>query len=140
VVVDEEGLPWALFGLVEGEHYDFGRLAHAREAGRLLAEFHDVTDRIAEAPRYHLDVNLRRFVAAPREIADGLRRDFGSAELEPDSVDTSGGWRRSRRRSRRINLSYAAGRRGDAGGRDAWRPGGHARRSERGRRSSNSQR
>jgi homoserine kinase type II len=84
VVVDEEGLPWALFGLVEGEHYDFGRLEHAREAGRRLAELHDVTDRFAEAPRYHLDANLRRFVAAPDEIAEGLRRDFGSAELEPD--------------------------------------------------------
>jgi len=44
VVVDEEGLPWALFGLVEGEHYGFGRLAHAREAGRRLAEFHDATN------------------------------------------------------------------------------------------------
>lgn len=75
-MVDEEGLPWALFGLVEGEHYGFGRLAHAREAGRRLAEFHDATNRIAGAPRYHLDVNLRRFVAAPREIIDGLRRDL----------------------------------------------------------------
>lgn len=84
MVLDEEGLPWALFGLVEGEHYDFGRLAHAREAGRRLAEFHDLTDRFAEAPRYHLDANLRRFVAAPREIAEGLRRDFGSAALEPE--------------------------------------------------------
>ena len=36
------GVPWALFALVEGEEYDYSRPQQAFEAGRRLAQFHEV--------------------------------------------------------------------------------------------------
>ena len=40
-----EGLHWGLFGFVEGQEFDFTRLAQAREAGKRLAEFEAVAAR-----------------------------------------------------------------------------------------------
>ncbi len=45
LVASQAGL-WALFSYIEGEEYDFGRMAQVAEAGRRLAEFHTVTDSI----------------------------------------------------------------------------------------------
>lgn len=36
------GMPWALFVVVEGQEFDFTRLPQAAEAGRRLAEFHEI--------------------------------------------------------------------------------------------------
>ena len=44
VLVVEEGLPWALFTLIEGSEYDFGRVKQVVEAARRLAQFHTVAD------------------------------------------------------------------------------------------------
>ena len=103
VVVDEEGFPWTLFELVVGEHFDFARLDQAREAGRRLAEFHDLADRfVAAAKASHLEEDVRRFVATPREVVDELRRAFGSSPLEPE-------FRRYRRRLEAISVSLPSG-------------------------------
>ena len=45
--------PWALFGFVEGEHYDFDRSQQAEEAGRRLAEFHLLTQPFDAIDRPH---------------------------------------------------------------------------------------
>ena len=88
VVVDEEGLPWALFEFVDGEHFDFGRLAQAQEAGRRLAEFHDLADRFAGvAVDSLLEEDVRRFVAKPREVVSELRSAFGNPSLDPELYD-----------------------------------------------------
>ncbi len=37
------GIPWSLHEFVEGDEFDFARLPQAAEAGKRLAEFHDVS-------------------------------------------------------------------------------------------------
>ena len=88
VVVDAHGLPWALFEFVDGEHFDFSRLEQAREAGRRLAEFHDLADRFTGvATASLLEDDVRRFVATPREVVDELRAAFGNPSLERELRD-----------------------------------------------------
>ena len=88
VVVDEEGCPWTLFEFLDGQHFDFSRPQQAREAGRRLAEFHDLADRfVGAATASLLEDDVRRFVAAPREIVDELRADYGTPPLEPELRD-----------------------------------------------------
>lgn len=83
VVVDEEGFPWTLFEFVDGEHFDFSRPQQAREAGRRLAEFHDVADRfVGAATPSLLEDDVRRFVATPRAVVDELRDAYGIPSLE----------------------------------------------------------
>jgi len=42
LLVTAAGVPWALFAVAEGEEFDFARLPQAVEAGRRLAELHEV--------------------------------------------------------------------------------------------------
>jgi len=49
--------PWVLFTFVEGNEYDFTRLGQAAEAGRRLAQFHEILHTFQEEPVY-LDFNL----------------------------------------------------------------------------------
>ena len=88
VVVDEEGLPWSLFEFVDGAHFDFSRPEQAREAGRRLAEFHDLADRfVGPATASLLEDDVRRFVAAPCEVVDELRAAYGTPSLELELRD-----------------------------------------------------
>ena len=88
VVVDEEGFPWTLFEFVDGEHFDFSRAEQAREAGRRLAEFHDVADRfVGAATASLLEDDVRRFVATPRAVVDELRDAYGTPSLELELQD-----------------------------------------------------
>lgn len=48
---------WALFTFVEGTEYNFSRLEQAAEAGRRLAQFHNILSSFHEPPIY-LDFNL----------------------------------------------------------------------------------
>ncbi|MCY4639599.1 MAG: phosphotransferase [Chloroflexi bacterium] len=104
VVLDAEGRPWTLFELVDGEHFDFSRLDQAREAGRRLAEFHDLADRFTGVVTASLlEDEVRRFVAAPREVVDELRAAFGDGSLERNLRDF-------RRRLEVIAVPFPAGR------------------------------
>ena len=48
---------WALFTFMEGKEYDFSRLEQAAEAGRRLAQFHNILSSFHEVQTY-LDYNL----------------------------------------------------------------------------------
>lgn len=43
-VLDDEGIPWALFTYIEGDHYAFENMAQVGEAARRLAQFHAVAE------------------------------------------------------------------------------------------------
>ncbi len=104
VELDGNDLPWTLFEFVDGEHFDFSRLGQAREAGRRLAEFHDLADRFTGAATASLlEDDVRRFVAAPREVVGELRAAFGDSSLERELRDL-------RRRLEVIAASFPAGR------------------------------
>ena len=69
-----DGTPWAVFAFVKGSEYDFSRLEQAGEAGRRLAQFHEILLSFREKPVY-LDFNLPQ-----REVL--LRSAINLMELE----------------------------------------------------------
>ena len=44
LVTDEDGGLWALFTYIDGDEYDFSRVAQVEEAARRLAQFHSISD------------------------------------------------------------------------------------------------
>lgn len=67
------GMPWALFVVVEGREFDFTRLPQAAEAGRRLAEFHEITVGYdgPVAPVEAGEVDFSAFNASPSSHAWG---------------------------------------------------------------------
>lgn len=73
-----DGAPWTLQTFVEGDHYDFARIAQAEEAGRRLAQFHLATEGIDAADSEHpLDSRMHVYWRHPAEEVEAIRQRFG---------------------------------------------------------------
>ncbi len=82
-LVDAEAGPWVLFSYVEGAEFDYARLGQVEEAGRRLAQFHTLSERI-DLPEVVIDINPqpRRWWTRGEEELAALQEMF-----RDDAVD-----------------------------------------------------
>jgi homoserine kinase type II len=79
LTVASQAGPWALFSYVSGREFDFARLEQVAEAGRRLAEFHQVTSSIdLEEPTFDLNLPLREWWTNGKEQIRELGELFAS--------------------------------------------------------------
>ncbi|MGB2695305.1 MAG: phosphotransferase [Dehalococcoidia bacterium] len=102
-----EGLHWALFGLVEGQEFDFTSLGQAREAGKSLAQFEVVaagyTGPVVAPPVREVDVgkwlapvssHVWRTSVLAEEHSERLREMFAGQGFEQE-LDFFSDWQRA---------------------------------------------
>lgn len=96
--LDEAGTAWAAFSYVEGDEYDFDSLAHAEEAGRVLAWFHRLGDGLeGDVPGLvHRPSILECWSGADRDL-DGLAELFRSAPVQDELAYLREWWHLARR-------------------------------------------
>ncbi len=92
-VVETAGLPWVLFEYIDGREYDHARIEQTREAGRMLAHFHQLGAVVMEPSPGAPGESFADFVdGAPDEPAN-LAGLFGGKGVDEDLEFAVKWWR-----------------------------------------------
>ena len=90
--VTRNGIPWVLFQFVDGSEYDYARIEQAREAGRRLAQFHDLGARFTGEPAAGFEDFGRRFFLSALDYERDLRGLFPNEGQVNEIVFCSERW------------------------------------------------
>jgi Ser/Thr protein kinase RdoA (MazF antagonist) len=93
-VLDDDGVPWALFTYIDGDYYDFGNMGQVAEAARRLAQFHALAETFpAECVALEYDPPIRDWWTGCEENLQALEDLYAGRAVADELAYLRDWWR-----------------------------------------------